>query len=114
MLESGLFRSPLSGSISLNEMSCKRRRFHQRIVVGDRSGLARLARVSQPRLTRLLNLLHLAPGIPEAMLFLPRVTEGKDPIASGNLRGVVAEVSSGGAGPDRTRTEITVVPQQAS
>jgi hypothetical protein len=33
--------------------------------------LARLAHVTQPRMTQIMNLLHLAPDIQEALLFLP-------------------------------------------
>lgn len=47
-------------------------------VVPDQSALVRLAHVSQPRMTQILNLLHLAPDIQESLLFLPRATEGKD------------------------------------
>jgi hypothetical protein len=44
--------------------------------VADRSELARLAHVTQPRMTQIMNLLHLAPDIQEDILFLPPVTEG--------------------------------------
>ena len=62
-------------------------------VVTDQSELARLARVTQPRMTQILNLLHLAPDIQETLLFLPRVTEGRDPITERDLRPIVAETS---------------------
>ena len=62
-------------------------------VVADQSELARLARVTQPRMTQIMNLLHLAPDIQESLLFLPRVTNGKDPITEKDLRPMVAEVS---------------------
>jgi len=39
--------------------------------VSDQSELARLAHVTQPRMTQIMNLLHLAPDIQEALLFLP-------------------------------------------
>lgn len=64
-------------------------------VVRDQSALARLAHVSQPRMTQILNLLHLAPDIQEALLFLPAVTEGKDPITERDVRLLVAEVEWG-------------------
>ena len=60
--------------------------------VRDQSELARLAHVSQPRMTQILNLLHLAPDIQETILFLPRVMEGKDPITERDVRAVAAEV----------------------
>ena len=43
-------------------------------VVSDQSELARLAHVTQPRMTQIMNLLHLAPDIQEELLFLPLVT----------------------------------------
>ena len=68
-------------------------------VVRDQSALARLAHVSQPRMTQILNLLHLALDIQETILFPPRVTEGKDPITERDVRAVAAEVDW-----DRQRT----------
>jgi len=48
--------------------------------------LARLASVTQPRMTQILNLLYLAPDIQEELLFLPLVTSGKDPVTERDLR----------------------------
>lgn len=42
-------------------------------------------------MTRIMNLLHLAPEIQE-QLFLPRVSEGKDSIIERDLRAIAAEV----------------------
>ncbi|MGE0759482.1 MAG: hypothetical protein AB7F89_21275 [Pirellulaceae bacterium] len=64
-------------------------------VVADQSELARLAHVTQPRMTQIMNLLNLAPDIQEALLFLPRVEQGKDPVTERELRAVVAEVDWG-------------------
>ena len=58
--------------------------------VRDMSELARLAHVTQPRMTQIMNLLHLAPDIQEDLLFLPVVTEGRDPIHERMLRPVTA------------------------
>ena len=58
--------------------------------VRDMSELARLAHVTQPRMTQILNLLHLAPDIQEELLFLPLVTDGRDPIHERMLRSLVA------------------------
>lgn len=58
-------------------------------VVGSQTDLAALARVTQPRMTQIMNLLHLAPDIQEGILFLPPVTEGRDPVTERDLRGVV-------------------------
>jgi hypothetical protein len=37
-------------------------------------------------------LLDLAPTIQEAILFMPRVSEGRDVVTERSLRGIVAEV----------------------
>jgi hypothetical protein len=54
--------------------------------VADQSELARLAHVTQPRMTQIMNLNHLAPDIQEELLFLPDVVEGRDPITERDLR----------------------------
>ncbi len=58
----------------------------RRGVVADLSELARLCQVTQPRMTQIMNLLHLAPDIQEALLFLPPVMSGRDPIHERMLR----------------------------
>jgi hypothetical protein len=63
--------------------------------VSDMSELARLAHVSQPRMTQIMNLLHLAPDIQEELLFLPLVAEGRDRIHERMLRPVTALPSWG-------------------
>ena len=60
--------------------------------VADQSELARLAHVTQPRMTQIMNLLHLAPDIQEELLTLPRVTEGRDPVTERELRPIVSEM----------------------
>ncbi|MBN2583225.1 MAG: hypothetical protein JXL80_09155 [Planctomycetes bacterium] len=57
--------------------------------VADQSELARLAHVTQPRMTQIMNLLHLAPDIQEEILHLPPVVEGRDPVTERDLRPVV-------------------------
>lgn len=59
--------------------------------VSDQSELARLAHVTQPRMTQIMNLNHLAPDIQESLLFLPLVTRGRDPIHERMLRPIAAE-----------------------
>lgn len=54
--------------------------------VSSLSELARLARVTQPRMTQIMNLLHLAPDIQEEILHLPPVAKGRDPITEHDLR----------------------------
>jgi len=61
--------------------------------VTGQSDLAELGQVSRPRVTQIMNLLHLAPDIQEAILNLPRVTEGRDPIAERHIRPIAAEPS---------------------
>jgi len=56
--------------------------------VADQSELARLAHVTQPRMTQIMNLLHLAPDIQEKILHLPPVEAGNDPITERDLRPV--------------------------
>jgi len=41
-------------------------------------------------MTQIMNLLHLAPDLQEAILFLPRVEKGKDPVTERELRVIVA------------------------
>ena len=62
-------------------------------VVSDQSELARLARVTQPRMTQIMNLLHLDARIQEELLLLPTVEAGRDPIHEKLLRPIAAEIS---------------------
>ena len=57
----------------------------------DQSELSRLSHVTQPRMTQIMNLLHLSPDIQEELLFLPRVTIGRDMIHEKILRPITAE-----------------------
>jgi len=61
-------------------------------VVSDQSELARLAKVTQPRMTQIMNLLHLDARIQEELLFLPSVEAGRDPIHEKLLRPIAAEI----------------------
>jgi len=68
-------------------------RFEQLIQSGEvanRSELARLGHVTQPRVTQIMNLLNLAPDIQEKMLFLPLITDGRDPVTERDVRPIVA------------------------
>ena len=60
-------------------------------IVGDLSELARLTHVTQPRITQVMNLLHLAPDIQEEILHLSPVEVGNDSIHERMLRPVCAE-----------------------
>jgi len=59
--------------------------------VKDITELARLAHVTQPRMTQIMNLNHLAPDIQEELLFLPPVTRGRDRLHEKRLRLLAAE-----------------------
>jgi hypothetical protein len=63
--------------------------------VADYAELARLGHVTRPRMTQIMNLLNLAPDIQEALLLLPRVERGKDPITERELRPIAAVVEWG-------------------
>lgn len=65
----------------------------QRGEVRSQRELAEVARVTPARLTQILNLLHLAPDIQEALLFLPPVVVGRDPVTERQLRRVASEPS---------------------
>jgi len=63
--------------------------------VRDQGELAALGHVSRPRVTQIMNLLHLAPDIQAEILFLPRVTSGRDPVGDHDLRPIASEVEWG-------------------
>ncbi|MGE0481270.1 MAG: hypothetical protein AB7Q17_12435 [Phycisphaerae bacterium] len=54
--------------------------------------LADALHITQPRLTQILNLNHLAPDIQQALLDLPRTEHGRDPITERDLRPIAAIV----------------------
>ena len=59
----------------------------------DMTEIARAALVTQPRVSQVMNLLHLAPDIQEEILFLPRVLAGRDPIPEKRMRRICSEPS---------------------
>lgn len=59
--------------------------------VPDYATVARLGHVSRARLTQILNLTLLVPEIQEAILFLPAIQHGPDPIKERDLRPIAAE-----------------------
>ena len=61
--------------------------------IGGMAEIARLAMVTQPRVTQVLNLCLLAPDIQEELLFLPRVLKGRDPIHEKRMRRICRERS---------------------
>lgn len=60
--------------------------------IADQAEAARLGHVTRARMTQIMNLLLLAPDIQEAVLNLPVVERGREPIAETHLRSVVQEV----------------------
>jgi len=58
-------------------------------VVADQSELAQICDVTQPRITQIMNLLHLAPDIQEEILFLPLVHGGRDLLTEHHLRSII-------------------------
>ena len=60
--------------------------------VKDYAEIARLAGLSRARVTQIVNLMLRAPDIQEAILDVPRVVKGSDPITERQLREIVSEV----------------------
>jgi hypothetical protein len=58
--------------------------------VADQSELARLAHVTQPRMTQIMNLNHLAPDIQEELLFVSPIPGGREAIHERMLRAIAA------------------------
>jgi hypothetical protein len=57
----------------------------------DLADAARALGLTRARVTQVMNLLLLAPEIQEAVLDLPEVTNGRDPVTERQLRKIVAE-----------------------
>jgi hypothetical protein len=51
-----------------------------------------LGHVTRARISQILNLIHLAPDIQEALLFLPPTVRGRDPIILADLMPIAAAV----------------------
>lgn len=58
--------------------------------IADLSELARLAHVTQPRMTQIMNLNHLAPDIQEQLLFLLPATTGRARLCERHLRSLAS------------------------
>ncbi len=59
--------------------------------ISDYAEAARLLNLTRARVTQITNLLLLAPAIQEAILDMPLVTNGRDPITERQLRPIAAE-----------------------
>ena len=62
-------------------------------VVADQSALAQICEVTQPRITQIMNLLHLAPDIQEDLLHLSTIDRGRDTITERDLRPLTSQNS---------------------
>jgi hypothetical protein len=58
--------------------------------VASYSALASLGHVTRARICQIMNLLHLAPDLQEALLFLPPTPRGRDPILLADLQPIAA------------------------
>jgi hypothetical protein len=58
--------------------------------VGSFSAVASLGHVTRARVSQIASLLHLAPDIQEALLFLPPTVRGRDPIILADLMPIAA------------------------
>jgi len=67
----------------------------QRGEVRDYADLARLGHVSRARVTQIINMLNLAPDIQEAILCLPPIEHGRDPIRDWQVRPIAGEADWG-------------------
>ena len=63
--------------------------------VSTQAELAAVGHVTRARVTQIMNLLHLAPDLQEAILFMPPVARGRDPVTEHELRPIAAEVDWG-------------------
>ncbi len=57
-------------------------------LVEDQGEIARLRHVTPARLSQIMGMLSLAPDIQEAILFLPRVDEGRDRVTERDMRSI--------------------------
>jgi hypothetical protein len=68
-------------------------RFEQLVRGGDVASyaeLARLGHVTRARVSQVMSLLYLAPDLQEAVLFLPRTAQGRDPVILRDLLPIAA------------------------
>jgi hypothetical protein len=64
-------------------------------VFDSQTELAQVAGLTRARITQIMNLLFLAPDIQEQILFLPRVTDGRDSVTERDLREVLTNLMWG-------------------
>src|SRR5205814_9029002 len=64
----------------------------RRGVLKDCAEVARLGHVTRARVSQILTLVHLAPDIQEAILFLPRTQRGRDPVILSDVIPIAMEL----------------------
>lgn len=60
-------------------------------IVHDQAALARLGQVTRARMSQIMSLLHLAPDLQEAILFLPSTAAGRVPLRLADLLPIARE-----------------------
>lgn len=86
-------RVPLGRIPRISRLMALALRFERLVASGevqDYAELAELGHVTRARVTQIMNLLGLAPDIQEALLFLPTIEEGREPIKEWMVRPVAA------------------------
>lgn len=61
-------------------------------VVGGYAELAVLGHVTRARISQIMNLLQLAPDIQEEILFLPKITKGRDRLQLRQLQAIASKL----------------------
>src|SRR2546423_9497469 len=61
-------------------------------VLKDCAEVARVGHVTRARVSQILTLVHLAPDIQEAILFLPRTQRGRDPVILSDVIPIAMEL----------------------
>src|SRR5438309_4778075 len=64
----------------------------QQGVLKDCAEVARVGHVTRARVSQILSLVHLAPDIQEAILFLPRTQRGRDPVILSDVLPIATEL----------------------
>jgi hypothetical protein len=59
-------------------------------VMADQSELACFGHITTARMTQIMSLLNLVPGLQEQILHLPRTDHGRDPVKETNIRPIAA------------------------
>src|SRR5204863_238200 len=61
-------------------------------VLKDNAEVARVGHVTRARVSQIVTLVHLAPDIQEAILFLPRTQRGRDPVILSDVIPIAMEL----------------------